>query len=67
MLFTVLTMGIVFSSCYMAGKLSTILQIDKIEGRPLNFKIVLAAVLNVILGIYSIIALYGQGIQRGLL
>lgn len=57
MIFTILTMCITFFSCYMAGKLSTLLDIDRIDGKPYDLKIAAMAVINALLGIYSIIAL----------
>lgn len=66
MIFTIITMTIIFFSCYTAGKLNALLDIDRIDGKPFNTKIALIAVCNALIGIYSIVALYGQGIERGL-
>lgn len=65
MLITVIMMILAFFNSYLAGKLVAALDVNRIEGRPFEWKLAGMALMNAIVGIYLIIAVYGQGLQRG--
>ena len=62
---TFLTIFLAFFNSYLCGKLVAALDVNRIEGRPFDYKMALMALANGLIGVYLIISVYGQGLQRG--
>ena len=54
-----------FLCAYNAGMLKTCMDIDRIEGKPLDKTRAFLAVGNTLCSIYMIIAIYGMGLKHG--
>jgi hypothetical protein len=63
--FSVLTFVVAFFTAYSAGKMRAILDLNEVEGEPVDWGITVLWVLNILFSFYLMFSIYGMGIARG--
>jgi hypothetical protein len=63
--FSVLTFVLAFFTAYSAGKMRAILDLNEVQGEPVDWGVTALWVLNILFSFYFMFSIYGMGIARG--
>lgn len=67
LLHLLITMGLAFILAYNAGRMSTMTDVDKIEGKKTTIWVYVIKYASVVLSFMCIVMVYGKGLARGVM